>query len=332
MILSKARITAIGSYVPEKILSNDDLSKLVETNDEWITQRTGIKERRVSAEDEFTTNLAINAVQNMIDRYQVSVSDVDFILVCTSTPDYSFPSVASQIQAHFQIEQTGAVDANAVCAGFAYGLYMANGLVTSGLNRKVLVVGAETMSKVMDYTDRTTCILFGDGAGAVLVEYDEEQPSFIASHVGAKGDGGIHLYRSGLSTKMGGRDLIANGCLVQNGREVYRWAVNTVPAGMRELMKTAEMSMDQVSWFVPHSSNMRMLESICDKAGFPVERMLVSLVEYGNTSAASIPLSIDKGIRNGSVKNGDTMLLYGFGGGLTHAGLLIHWNTKTPAS
>ena len=325
MMKSKARITAIGSYVPEKRLTNYDLEKIVETSDEWIVQRTGIKERRIAYENEFTSDIGYKAVRNLMERYDKSIDDVDMIIVCTMTPDYKTPSVASHIQARLGVKNTGALDLNVACAGFTYGLYVANGLVTSGLNKKVLVIGAETLSKIMDYTDRTTCILFGDGAGAVLVEYDEQHPSFISSHIGSEGEGGRSLYCTNISTKMNGEDLIGNGCLIQNGREVYKWAVTTVPKGMQAVLANTSFAIKDIDWFVPHSANVRMIESICDKSGFPIERTLYSLVDYGNTSAASIPLSLDKAVREGKLENGHKLLLYGFGGGLAHAGLLINW-------
>lgn len=328
---SSARITAIGTYVPERVLTNADLEKMVETSNEWILQRTGIHERRIAKENQFTSHLAIAAVEDMAEAYRKSLEDVDMILVATTTPDYPFPSVASQIQAHFGIGQAGALDLEATCAGFTYALHMANALVSSGLHRKVLVVAAETLSKVTDYTDRTTCILFGDGAGAVLVERDEAHPSFRAAYLGAKGEGGIHVYRSGLSREMAGRELSGDGCIVQNGREVYKWVATTVPKGMQEVVSRGNTALQDVDWFIPHSANLRMIESVCEKSGFPLEKTLYSLEYYGNTSSASIPLALAKGIREGAVKEGDTLLLYGFGGGLVHAGMLLTWNPSANA-
>jgi 3-oxoacyl-[acyl-carrier-protein] synthase-3 len=325
MLTSKARITAIGSYVPEKKLTNDDLEKIVETNDEWIVKRTGIKERRIANEDEFTSDICYKAVKNLMERYEKTIEDVDMVIVCTVTPDFKTPSVASLLQAKLGIKNAGAMDLNAACAGFAYGLYIANGLITSGLNKKILVVGAETLSKVTDYDDRTTCILFGDGGGAVLVEFDEEQPSFISSHLGSEGEKGKHLYCTNLSKSMFEEDLINTGKIVQNGREVYKWAVTTVPIGMKNVLKNASTHINEVDWFVPHSANLRMIESICERSDFPIERTLYSLVDYGNTSSATIPLSLDKGVKEGKLQNGEKVLLYGFGGGLAHAGLLINW-------
>jgi 3-oxoacyl-[acyl-carrier-protein] synthase-3 len=326
MFKSKARITAIGSYVPEKRLTNKDLEKMVETNDEWIVKRTGIKERRIAHEEEFTSDIGYKAVKDLMERYDKSVEDVDMIIVCTFTPDFNTPSVASLVQAKLGIKNTGAIDLNAACAGFTYGLHVANGLVTSGLNKKILVIGADTLSKLMDYEDRATCILFGDGGGAVLVEYDEKQPSFLSSHLYSEGEGGKHLYSTNLSTRINGEDLNDSGNLVQNGREVYKWAVTTVPKGMQTVVKNAEYQLNDVDWFVPHSANLRMIESICERSGFPIERTLYSLVEYGNTSSATIPLSLEIGIKEGKLRGGEKVLLYGFGGGLAQAGLLIDWN------
>lgn len=326
MSVSKARITAIGSYVPERRLTNYDLEKLVETNDEWIVKRTGIKERRITNEEEFTSDISYKAVRNLMERYDKSVDDVDMIIVCTLTPDFKTPSVSSLVQAKLGIKNSGTIDLNAACAGFTYGLHVANGLITSGLHKKILVIGAETLSKVTDYEDRSTCILFGDGGGAVLVEFDEKKPSFLSSHLGSEGEKGKSLYCSNLSNRMFEEDLINSDKIVQNGREVYKWAVTTVPKGMQTVMKNASIPLSDVDWFVPHSANLRMIESICEKADFPIEKTLYSLVDYGNTSSATIPLSLDMGILEGKIKNGNKMLLYGFGGGLAYAGLLINWN------
>ncbi|MBS4191133.1 ketoacyl-ACP synthase III [Bacillus sp. FJAT-49705] len=322
---SKARITAIGSYVPNKKMTNDDLEKLVDTNDEWIVQRTGMRERRIAEENEFTSDLCIKAVENLVQTYHKSVEDVDLIIVATTTADFPFPSVACQIQEKFNIKSSGAFDLNATCAGFAYALHVANGLITSGLHRKVLVIGGETLSKVTDYTDRSTCILFGDGAGAILVEYDDENPSFVSFIQGTNGEGGLHLYRTGLSQKMHGMELRGNGNIVQNGREVYKWAVRTVSTGIKTLLEGANLRTEDIDWFVPHSVNLRMIESICEKSNINIENTLYSVEYMGNTSAASIPLALSLGVAEKKLKYGDTVILYGFGGGLTYTGLIVKW-------
>ncbi len=325
MVVSKAQITAIGSYVPKNKLTNMDLESMVETNDEWIVQRTGIKERRIANKDEYTSDIAYQAVLNLKERYKKSIEDVDMIIVCTLTPDFKTPSVASLVQAKLGILHAGAIDLNAACAGFAYGLHMANALISSGLHKKVLVIGAETLSKVTDYTDRNTCILFGDGGGAALVEFDENHSSFISSHLISEGEKAKSLYCSNLSDQIFKDEILDSKKIVQNGREVYKWAVSTVPKGMKHVVEKGATSLEQVDWFIPHSANLRMIDSICEKSGFPLEQTLYSLVDYGNTSSATIPLSLDKGIKEGKIKSGDRILLYGFGGGLTQAGLLLEW-------
>lgn len=323
---SKSRITAIGTHVPEQILSNHDLEKIIDTNDEWIVQRTGMKERRIASEDEYASNLAIKAVENLCTTYKKNLEDVDCIIVATTTADYVFPSVACQLQQYFNIPHTMAFDLNATCAGFTYGLHVGNSLITSGSHKKVLVVATETLSKVTDYTDRTTCILFGDGAGAILLERDENKPSFIAYHMGTNGDGGIHLYRTNLSTTMNGTQLQTNEKIVQNGREVYKWATRTVPAGIKELLHTSNMQKDDIDWLIPHSANLRMIESICEKSQIPIQKTLTSVEYMGNISSVSIPLALDLARKEGKLSNGDTLLLYGFGGGLTHLGLIVKWD------
>lgn len=320
-----ARISAIGSYVPSHILSNADLETMVETNDEWIVQRTGMRERRIAAADEFTSHLCIAAVQNMLDRYPESLNDVELIIVTTHTPDLPSTPVACMVAAHFGLPAVGAYDLNATCAGFAYAVHTASGLVAAGLHRKVLVVGGDSMSKITDYTDRSTCILFGDGAGAVVVEREDDHPAFLAHHVGSDGSGGKHVYRTGLSEQWQDIPLTGGGKLVQNGREVYKFAVSTVPDGIEQLLTKSGLPHSAIDWFIPHSANLRIIQSICEKSEIPFEKALYSLEYYGNTSAASIPLALDLGVKDGSVQAGDTLLLYGFGGGLTHAGIILRW-------
>ncbi len=328
MIQSKARITALGTYVPEKRLTNAELEQMVDTSDEWIVQRTGMRERRVAAPDQFSSSLGIEAVQHMLQHHPVHIDDVELIIVATTTADYVFPSVAAQIQAHFGISTAGVFDLNATCAGFVYALHMANSLVTSGMHRKILVIASETMTKTLDYTDRSTCILFGDGAGAALVEYDADHPSFIDVIMDSDGGGGQHVYRSGLSTQINGLPMEGNGNIYQNGREVYKWAVRTVPQGLRKLLERNQLTTDQVDWFIPHSANLKMIDSICEKSGIPFTRTLTSAEWFGNTSSASIPLALQQGIEDGKVHADNTLLLYGFGAGLTQMGMLLRWNPK----
>ncbi len=320
----QAAITAIGSYVPERKLTNVDLEKMVQTNDEWIVRRTGIKERRVIGEVEHTSDLCCKAAHNLAKRYSLHLDDVDMVLVCTLTPDFKTPSTASIVQYKLGIPSCGAIDLNAACAGFTYGLYMANALVTAGLNKKVLVIGAESLTSITDFTDRTTAILFGDGAGAVLVEKSSES-SFLECEVGSQGQYGKHLYSTNLASDWEGTPLTSNGKIVQNGREVYKWAVTEVPKGIERLVRKADAQMENIDWFIPHSANLRMIEAICQRSGIAIERTLYSMEYYGNTSSASIPLALDTAVRNGKVSNNDLLLLYGFGGGLAYAGLLVNW-------
>ncbi|UQZ33345.1 ketoacyl-ACP synthase III [Paenibacillus sp. PK3_47] len=322
--MTGAKITAIGSYVPARRLTNNDLEQMVETNDEWIVQRTGIRERRISRDNEYTSDLCVAAAEDMLRRYGKSADDIDMVLVATSTPDFSFPSTASIIQHRLGIPLTaGAFDLSAACAGFVYALHTAHAYIRSGLHRKVLVVGADALSKITDYSDRSTCILFGDGAGAVLVEQDDREDHFLGFHLGSDGGGGHHVYRSGLSRTVNGMELADTGMLVQNGREVFRWAVRTVPQGVQQVLANAGAELAQVDWFIPHSANLRMIEPVCERMNYPLEQALYSLEYFGNTSAASIPLALDLGIREGKVQNGQKILLYGFGAGLTHAGQLL---------
>lgn len=330
MMQSKATITAFGTYVPERILSNADLEKMVDTNDEWIVQRTGMRERRIAAEEQYVSDLAIKAIEDMIQRFGVSIQDVDMILVATSTPEYAFPNTASRIQTHLNIAQTGALDLSAACSGFVYGLQLADSLITGGMYRKVLVVGTETLSKITDYTDRSTCILFGDGAGAFLLERTEGKGNSLAAVSGTQGEGGIHVYGSGLSSEMDGVSLQGNGSLVQNGREVYKWAVRLIPEQLPKLIAKAGLQAEQIDWFVPHSANLRMIEAMCERGPIPMERTLTSAEYRGNTSAASIPLAIQLAVDERKLKQGQRLALFGFGGGLTYAGLVVEWGVPDP--
>lgn len=323
-IHSTARIAALGTYVPERRLTNDDLEALVETNDEWIVQRTGIRERRIAGDDEFTSHLCIRAVEDLLRRYPGALEGVDLVLAATTTPDYPFPTVSCLIQDAFKLPNAGTLDLSAACTGFTYALHLANGMITSRMHRKVLVVAGECMSKTIDYTDRSTCILFGDGAGAAVVEYSEEG-AFLAAHMGSDGSGGLHVYRAGMSDTLNGQPLDGNGKVVQNGREVYKWAVRTVPEGVQQLHASLPEGTPAVDWFIPHSANLKMIDSISEKAGFTKDKTLTSAEYYGNTSAASIPLALQLGIDGGKVKRGDLLAMYGFGAGLTHLGLVVRW-------
>lgn len=322
--MTHAKITAVGSYKPSKVLTNEDMEQLVETSDDWIISRTGIKERRIAADDEFTSDLCYEAIKNLEKKYNKDISDVDLIIVSTLTPDYRTPSVASYVQGRLGLENAAAIDVNAACAGFVYGINMANAYISSGMYNKIIVVAGEVLSKITDYSDRNTCVLFGDGAGAFLIENDEES-SFITSTSGSEGKLAESLYCTDVSKKMFGKDLEQIGFVNQNGKEVYKWAIKMVPREIEKVAEKANVELKDVDWFVPHSANLKMIQNICKRSEYPFEQTLHSLVYYGNTSSATIPLAIDDAVDRGDIKKGETLLLFGFGGGLTYSSSLIKW-------
>lgn len=321
-----AKITAFGTYVPEKVLDNKYFETIVETNDEWIVSRTGIHTRHVAAKSEYTSDLAVKAVQDLKKRSGKSVEDVDFILVATTTPDQPMPNCASRVQHKMNIANAGCNDIYAACAGFVYGLQLGNALVESGAYKKVLVIGSETLSKATDYADRTTCLLFGDAAGAVLIEPGEND--FIAFNSGTSGDYGQELYLSHKKDSINGVAINPNGLIVQNGRQVFKWAVTNIPIKIKELLAKAHLTLDDLDFLVPHSANLRILEAISNELDYPMDKIPESISEFGNTSSASIPLAIDKAMKDGRIKPGMTLLLIGFGGGLTFAGTILKWNVE----
>lgn len=323
---SKARISALGTYVPTKRLSNADFEKMVDTSDEWIVQRTGIRERRIADENQFASDLAVEAVKDMVQNYSVNLDEIDFIIVTTSTPENAFPSVASQVQAKLGLPSSvGAMDITAACAGFLYALHLANGLVSSGLHRKVLVIAAETLSKIVDYTDRTTCILFGDAAGVVLVEYDEENPTFVSSRFSTEGKAGVHLYCSNLTPQILGNEITMNRKIIQNGREIFKIVVNTLTHEIPPLVEQAGFTLNDIQWYVPHSANIRIIEAACQRLNLPMDKVLFSAEYYGNTSSATIPLAFKMGIEENKFQKGDLLLLSGFGAGFVHNSTIIRW-------
>jgi len=317
----QAKITAISTYVPERIVDNHYFENIVETNDEWIVSRTGIHTRHYASEFEFTSHLCMGAVRALEEEHQVSLADVDFIIVATVTPDQHMPGVATQVQDKLGLTGAGAIDISAACAGFSYAVILAQGLIAAGSHKKILVFGAETLTKVTNFEDRTSCVLFGDGAGVMLIEASEKGNIF-GTITGSQGDGGKDLYISGFRKQINGVDILLDRKIHQNGRAVFKWAVNTVSAQMPILAAKSGFTLDQIDWFVPHSANMRIIEAICNESGFPIEKTLESLSEYGNTSSASIPLAFHKGIREGKVKKGDKVMMIGFGGGLVYAGFV----------
>jgi 3-oxoacyl-[acyl-carrier-protein] synthase-3 len=322
---SSLRIAALGTYVPEKRLTNDELSRLVDTDDAWIVRRTGIRERRIADAHEYTSDLCMAAVRDL-ERRGGSLAAVDYIIACTVTPDYGFPSVAARLQHGLGLINCGAIDLTAACAGFMYGLDLADALVNTGRARSVLVAAGETLSKVVDYHDRATCILFGDGAGVALVDAPGGAPvTLLSRRAASDGASGKDLFLTGLRDEIAGI-VEPDRVLRQNGRAVYEWAVTNVSAGIGELLGAAGLRAGDVDWFVPHSANARMIESICKRTGIAYERALMSLEWCGNTSSASIPLALAPAVHDGRIRPGDLVLLYGFGGGLVENGMLMRWS------
>ncbi|HAD14510.1 MAG TPA: ketoacyl-ACP synthase III [Saprospirales bacterium] len=323
--MANALLTAIGMAVPEKRVDNAYFESILDTTDEWIVSRTGIKTRYHTTKDEFTSDLCIKAAENLLKNFpNVNLDGVDMILVSTVTPDQPMPSMACRIQYKLALSQAGALDIYAACAGFSYGIVLAKGLISAGIHKKILVFGAETLSKVTDFTDRTSCMLFGDGAGVVLLEADKTG-NVGDCITGANGEGGADLYISGFADNIDGYPLKMDRTIVQNGRKVFKWAVTKVAEQMQVLAAKNNLTLQDIDWFVPHSANLRIIEAICNETGFPIEKALESIVDYGNTSSASIPIALYQGIVQGKVKKGDKIMLIGFGGGLAYAGTVITW-------
>ena len=318
-------MSALGMYVPETVITNADLQRIVETSDEWILQRTGIRTRRRVAENEYTSDLCVRAVEDLLrNNPGVSPSSIEYILLATTTPDYVYPSVAALVQDRVGIPTSaGALDISAACAGFCSAMNLGAALITSGQTRNALIVAGESLTRSVDYTDRSTCVLFGDGAAAALLEYDE-RCALAGMDSGSDGSAGPALYRTAMRRDINGT-VDESGLLRQVGRDVYRWVLENVPATIDRILKRAGLRRSEIDWFIPHSANMRMIEALCKRIGFPLERTLTSLVEYGNTSSVSIPLALIPAVRNGTVKPGDKILMVGFGGGLVTSGNVLTW-------
>lgn len=326
IVSAPVRIAAVGMAAPEKILSNADFEKMFDTNDEWIVQRTGIRTRHVVSEGEYSSHLAIRAVDDMVAKNpHANLAGVDYIIVGSTTPDYSYPSLSAMLQAHYGLSnEAGATDIATACAGFGYAINLSAGLIGTGQADRVLVVVAEALTRSVDYTDRSTAVLFGDGAGAAILERSAT-PHVFGMTAGSDGEGGKFLYRTGVRTDINGI-TDESRLLRQDGRDVYRWVMDNVPDAVRRTCARAGVTLDEIDWFIPHSANMRMIEALNKRLAFPMERTLTSVAEYGNTSAVSIPLALVPAVRDGRVKRGDKVLIMGFGGGLVYAGSVIVWD------
>ncbi len=320
----QAKITGIGRYVPEKIITNDDMSKIVDTSAEWIYSRTGIKERRISEENVFSSDLAIRAVKNMLENSNCDLDGVDFVIVSTVTQDYYTPSVAAIVQAHFGIPNTACVDINSACSGYVNGLQLAFSLVTSGQNKKVLLITTETLSKIIDYKDRSTCVLFGDAATATIIEKSEDKQNCF-SFAGTNGNLGKELFCTNLSNHINGEKVESPGVINQNGKGLYAFVMRELVEIVKDFMDKNSLSFDSIDWFVPHSANAKMISKFAEHLAIPGDKILLSLEKYGNTSSCSIPLSLSHGIFENKIKKGDKIFTLGFGGGVTYAGLVFNY-------
>ncbi len=325
ILAAHARVAAAGIFVPERVLTNADFEKLVDTNDEWIVQRTGIKTRHVVSEGEHASTLAFGAIDDLLEHHpDVELETIDYILVASTTSDYVYPSLAAMIQDRFGIPTTaGALDISGACAGFAYGINLATGLLASGQAARVLVVAADALTRSADYTDRSTCVLFGDGAGVVLVE-QSEKPGILGMTSGSDGSAGKYLFRTNFRSDINGT-VDETRLLRQDGRNVFRWVIENIPDTIASILERAGLTLDDIDWFAPHSANLRMIEGLNKRIGFPMEKTLLSVVDYGNTSAVSVPLALVPATRDGRVKSGDRILVIGFGGGLVSAGCVLVW-------
>ena len=322
--MTYTRIIGTGGYLPKKELSNLDLEAMVETSDQWITERTGIKTRHIAADGETTCDLAEIAAGSAMDAAGIGPDDIDLVIVATTTPDRVFPSTACLLQQRLGIRGCAAFDVQAVCTGFIYALGVADKFIRSGSHRRALVVGAETLSRIVDWTDRTTCVLFGDGAGAVVLEASEEA-GILSTHLHADGQ-----YKDLLSTTGGiseGYPNPGNGTahIVMQGNEVFKMAVNTLGRIVDETLAANGMKKSDVDWLVPHQANIRIINATAKKLKMSMERVVVTVQEHGNTSAASVPLALNVAVRDGRIQRGDTVLLEAFGGGFTWGSALLRY-------
>ncbi len=322
--MTYSRIIGTGSYLPENVLTNDDLAKMVDTSDQWIRERTGIHKRHIAVEGETTCDLAEKAARNAIEASGKSISDIDLIVVATTTADQIFPSTACLLQSRLDIHGCAAFDVQAVCTGFIYALSVADNFIRAGNATCALVVGAETFSRILNWEDRGTCILFGDGAGAVVIEKSDE-PGILSTHLHADGDYANLLHvPEGVSK---GYDVVRqNAAFVEmKGNEVFKMAVNTLGRIVDETLDKNGMQKSDVDWLIPHQANIRIIKATARKLGMPMDQVVVTVHDHGNTSAASVPLALDVAVRDGRIKRGETLLMEAFGGGFTWGSVLVRF-------
>ncbi|HDQ14255.1 MAG TPA: ketoacyl-ACP synthase III [Sediminispirochaeta sp.] len=323
-------IRSIGAYVPENRVTNDDLTKLVDTSDEWIQSHTGIKARHICAEDEVTSDLAVKAAEQAIERGGIAKDEIDMLVVATASPDYTgFPSTASIVQDKLGLEKAAAFDLVAGCTGFVYGLETGRSLIEGGAFRNVLLIGVETLSRITNWKDRNTCVLFGDGAGAVVLSPSmSEESGIIDSLLGSEGSGAQHLVRRAGGSKEPiklGSTKEEDLYIQMNGRQVYNFAVRVNTEVITTLLDRHQLTIDGISWIVPHQANIRIIQAAAGRLKIPMEKFFTNIHEYANTSAASIPIALNEMYETDKLQRGDLVLLTGFGAGLSYGGNLLKW-------
>src|SRR5881392_2694858 len=316
-------ITGLGAYVPERVLTNDELSTLVDTTDEWIIERTGIKERRIAAPEEAFTDLALPAARAALAQASLEAKDLDLLVCATVTPDMMFPTSSALLADELGAPDAAAYDLLAGCTGFMYALVQAYGMMAAGLSQRALVVGGDVLSRILDWTDRSTLVLFGDGAGAVVLQRTPER-GFLGFELGADGGGGIHLSLPGSGSRRI-EDATGNGFVHMNGREVFKFATRVLVSSAQDVLERCGVSVAGVDVYVPHQANVRILDHAAQKLGIPRERMVVNVDRYGNTSSGSIPLALAEAQGDGRLKEGELVLMTGMGAGLTWGSALMEW-------
>ncbi len=318
-------VLAVAHYAPVRVLSNRELESRLDTSDEWIASRTGIKERRIAADEESTSTLAIEAASRLLEQTSTPRDEIDLVLVATMTPDSVLPAVAARVQHALGLKNAGGFDISIACSGFAYALTVALSFVETGFAQKVLVIGADVMSRVMDWSDRGTCVLFGDGAGAALVGRVADGYGLLAQELGSDGTGGDHLTIPAGAGRAPVEPNDTHHTLQMNGREVFRFAVSAMGGSALRVAQKAGLSPDQIDLFIPHQANIRIIESAAKKLGIGMDRVFVNLDRYGNTSCASIPIALSEATAAGRLRDGQTAVIVGFGGGLAWGSLVLRW-------
>lgn len=322
-------IIGLGSYLPERIMDNFDLEKIVDTSDEWITARTGIKERRIASENESTSDLAVKAAEKAIESAGITKDDIDVIIVATMSPDQPTPATACAVQAKLGVKNIPSFDISAACSGFIYGLSIAHGYIISGLYKNVLLIGAEKMSGVIDWTDRGTCVLFGDGAGAAVISRVEPDTGVMGFELGSDGTGGDKLIiEAGGTVKPTTKETLESGgqFVKMSGSDIFKFAVRKIPELAEIMLNRYDLKSEDLGLMVPHQANIRIIDAANKRLNLGSEKIMVNLDKYGNISAASIPIALDEAYREGRLEKNDKVLMLGFGGGLTWGASLISWS------